>query len=123
MKSDKRTIVDIQKLKSRRGDSNSRTRYVAEHGESELADPGILLDLTPEQSTAPSSPQMLMGEAVEHLQGRQKEVYTLHMRCDLSLGEIAEVLTISKGAAQTYLGRAVKFVETYCHQAILRGRV
>ena len=81
-------------------------------------------DVLPEMEiAAPSTPQLLMGEAVEHLQGRQREVYLLTMREDKSLAETAEILGIEKGTAQRYKERAIKFIESYCRQAIKKGRV
>lgn len=71
----------------------------------------------------PSTPQLLMGEAIEHLQGRQREVYMLTMREDKSLAEAAEILGIEKGTAQRYKERAIKFIESYCKEAIAKGRV
>jgi DNA-directed RNA polymerase specialized sigma24 family protein len=71
----------------------------------------------------PSTPHFLMGEAVEHLQGRQKEVYLLTMRENKSLAETAEVLGIAKGSAQKYQERAIKFIQQYCQAAIVKGRV
>lgn len=81
-------------------------------------------DVLPETEIAAlSTPQLLMGEAVQHLQGRQREVYLLTMREDKSLAEVAEILSIEKGTAQKYRERAIKFIESYCRQAIARGRV
>jgi DNA-directed RNA polymerase specialized sigma24 family protein len=74
-------------------------------------------------TSQPSTPQLLMGEAVQHLQGRQREVYLLTMREDKSLAEAAEILGIEKGSAQKYRERAIKFIEQYCHAAIQKGRV
>jgi DNA-directed RNA polymerase specialized sigma24 family protein len=71
----------------------------------------------------PSTPQFLMGEAVEHLQGRQREIYILTMREGKSLAEAAKVLGMAKGTAQTYKTRAIKFIEQYCKTAMARGRV
>jgi DNA-directed RNA polymerase specialized sigma24 family protein len=71
----------------------------------------------------PSTPQLLMGEAVAHLQGRQLQVYMLTMRDGKSLAETAEILDIEKGTAQKYKERAIKFIAAYCKQAIDRGRV
>lgn len=89
-------------------------------GEFAQANPDVL----PETETAaPSTPQLIMGEAVEHLQGRQKEVYMLIMREGKSLAESAEILGIEKGSVQKYKERAVKFIETWCRAAIARGRV
>ncbi len=81
-------------------------------------------DVLPEaEVSAPSTPQLIYGEAVEHLQGRQREIYLLTMREDKSLGEAAEVLGLSKGTAQKYKERAIKFIEQYCKAAIAKGRV
>ncbi len=81
-------------------------------------------DVLPEaESTTPSTPQLLMGEAITHLQGRQREVYLLTMREDKSLAEVGEILGISKGAADTYKRRAIKFISQYCSDAIKAGRV
>ncbi len=72
---------------------------------------------------SPSTPQLLMGEAIQHLQGRQKQVYLLVMREDRSLAETAKVLGIGKSTAQSYLERAVAFIKDYCQMAIEGGRV
>jgi|ERR1019366_9129704 DNA-binding CsgD family transcriptional regulator len=71
----------------------------------------------------PSTPQMLMGEAVAHLQGRQKECYILTLRDGKSFSEAAKVLGISKSAVEIYRNRAIKFISGYCEQAIKAGRV
>jgi DNA-directed RNA polymerase specialized sigma24 family protein len=81
-------------------------------------------DVLPEtEIAAPSTPQLIMGEAILHLQGRQKEVYLLTMREGKSLAEAAEVLGMAKGTAQKYKERAIKFIENWCRQAIEKGRV
>lgn len=81
-------------------------------------------DLLSERPAAePSAPQLIMGEAIEHLQGRQREVYTLIMREGKSLAETGEILGITKSSAATYLERAIKFIAQYCKVAIKRGRV
>jgi len=81
-------------------------------------------DVLPEMEiAAPSTPQLIMGEAVQHLQGRQREVYLLTMREGKSLAEAAEILHLAKGTAQKYKERAIKFIETWCRQAIAKGRV
>lgn len=80
-------------------------------------------DGLPEVSAAPSTPQLIMGEGVEHLQGRQKEVYLLTMREGKSLSEAAEILGIEKASAQVYKNRAIKFLVKYCQSAMDRGRV
>jgi len=81
-------------------------------------------DVLPETEYGiPSTPQLILGEAIEHLQGRQREVYLLTMREDKSFAEAAEILNISKSAVQMYKNRAVKFLTSFCEQAISRGRV
>lgn len=81
-------------------------------------------DVLPQTEIAgPSTPQLILGEAITHLQGRQKEVYLLTMRESKSLAETAEVLGITKGSAQVYQKRAIKFLTQYCKAAIDRGRV
>jgi DNA-directed RNA polymerase specialized sigma24 family protein len=70
-----------------------------------------------------TGPQSIMAEAIEHLQGRQKEVYILHMRLERSLGECAEILGITKSTAQIHKERAVRFIEQYCKLAIKKGRI
>lgn len=115
----KRGIVETQKVTERAGNRNSYENFVEGESESCLANP----DLIPEQPHSPSSPQLLMGEAIQHLQGRQKEVYSLVMREDKSLAEAGEVLDISKGSAQIYLDRAIKFITAYCEQAMNQERI
>lgn len=96
------------------GDAHDAVR---EHPE---ANPDVLPET---EIAAPSTPQLLMGEAVEHLQGRQREVYLLTMREGKSLADAAEILGIEKGSAQKYKERAVKFIEQYCRNAMAKGRV
>ena len=71
----------------------------------------------------PSTPQLLMGEAIDHLQGRQLEVYLLTVREGRSLAEAAKLLGIEKSSAQKYRERAIAFLKQYCHAAIAKGRV
>jgi DNA-directed RNA polymerase specialized sigma24 family protein len=85
-----------------------------------LADPDILPEM---KIASPSTPQLIMGEAIDHLQGRQREVYILTMREGKSLTETAAILSIQKGSAQKYKERAIKFIENWCKQAIVKGRV
>jgi RNA polymerase sigma factor (sigma-70 family) len=81
-------------------------------------------DILPETKiSAPSTPQLIMGEAIEHLQGRQKEVYMLLMRDSKTYAEAAEILGITRGAVQTYEKRAISFIEAWCKNAIGKGRV
>lgn len=119
MKKKYNKFVETQELHDRSGNEKAYENYVGNGDESILANP----DQLPEQSSGPSSPQRLMGEAITHLQGRQKEVYLLVMREDKSLGEAAEILQISKGTVQTYLDRAIAFITQYCKQAVEQGRV
>jgi len=81
-------------------------------------------DVLPEMKiSSPSTPQLIYGEAVDHLQGRQREVYLLVMREGRSLAEAADMLNIEKGSAQKYKERAIRFIEQYCQAAIAKGRV
>lgn len=126
----RRTLVDIQDdkvVQSRKDASrteqsqywdNFHNRRV--NAEDVRANPDVLAET---EIAAPSTPQLLMGEAITHLQGRQKEVYLLTMREGRSLAEAAEVLKIEKGTAQKYKERAIKFISQYCEDAIKRGRV
>lgn len=103
-------------------DASNRGRK--ENGDGVDEHPQANPDMLPEMAnTGPSTPQLLMGEAIEHLQGRQREVYILTMREDKSLAEAAEILGIEKGSAQKYKERAIKFIEGYCKAAIAKGRV
>jgi RNA polymerase sigma factor (sigma-70 family) len=81
-------------------------------------------DILPETEIAtPSTPQLLMGEAIEHLQGRQRECYFLTMREGKSFSETAEILGIGKGRVQQYRERAIKFITKWCEQQMAKGRV
>lgn len=117
----RRGLVDTQKLKERGGDAHSYERYTAsvENTEDVLANPDCLAD----RDDRPTTPQQVMGEAIQHLQGRQREVYILVMREDKSMAETAEILDISKSTVQTYLDRAIGFITAYCKVAIDGGRV
>jgi len=116
----KRGLVETQPLKEIRGDSKSYEQYTNFVGSEEaLGNP----DCLSEQDNTPSSPQLVMGEAIEHLQGRQREVYILIMREDKSMAEAAEILDVSKSTVQTYLDRAIAFITNYCRAAISNGRV
>lgn len=124
-------IREIQSHKdSSRGEQSPYWDYVTARNASSLSVPRSQEcaqanpDLLPEtEIAAPSTPQLLMGEAVEHLQGRQREVYLLTMREGKSLAEAAEVLGLSKGTAQTHKERAVKFITKWCQTAMAKGRV
>lgn len=114
----KRVIVDIQDLQEIRGHTNSYDSF-SEEGESVLGNP----DLLPEQSNSPSSPQLLMGEAIEHLQGRQKEVYIAIMRDDKSQAETAELLGVGRTTVQVHLDRAIAFITEYCRRGMEKERI
>ncbi len=93
-------------------------------GENVQEHPQANPDVLPETKIVnPSTPQLLMGEAMDHLQGRQREVYILVMRDNKSLAEVAKILGLSKGSAQKYKERAIRFVTGYCKQAIAKWRV
>lgn len=65
--------------------------------------------------------QALLGEAVEHLQGLQRDVYMLTMRQGYSISEAAKLLNLkSKSDAQGYKDRAVKFVAQYCQRQMFK---
>lgn len=101
-------------------DDFSRGRGARGEQEHPLANPDVL----PEQlCTAPSTPHLILGEAIEHLQGRQREVYLLTMRESKSLADTAEILGIEKSTAQKYKERAIEFITQYCKRAIKAGRI
>ena len=128
-----RKLTKSQKIKeieshkdASRGEQSPYWDYMAARGseqnsfESAQANPDVLAET---EIAAPSTPQLLMGEAITHLQGRQREVYLLTMRENKSLAEAAEVLGISKGTAQKFKERAIKFLTQYCEAAIAKGRI
>ncbi len=120
----KRGLVDNHKLSERKGNAQSYERYIAQSlGLEDTEDVRANPDSLPEYDTAPSTPKLLMGEAVLHLQGRQREVYLLVMRENRSFADVGEILDISKSSVQTYLDRAIAFVTAYCVSAMERGRV
>lgn len=119
MKRKRRGVVDTQTLSDVSGDINSYETWISEHGETCQNNP----DLLAEQSTKPSNPQLLMGEAIEHLQGRQREVYLLIMREGRTERDTAAILGISKTVVHTYITRAIKFITAYCKQGIDGGRI
>jgi DNA-directed RNA polymerase specialized sigma24 family protein len=101
-------------------DDVNRRGYGEDAKEHAQANPDVLPEM---EIAAPSTPQLLMGEAVEHLQGRQKECYLLTMREGKSFSEAAEILGIGKGRVQQYRERAIKFLTQYCKAAMAKGRV
>lgn len=130
----KRKLVEFQKSKKAqrcRDSSNSeRSPYWddfdanrSESGEEHVRANPNSLAAPADQAAAPSTPQLIMGEAIEHLQGRQREVYLLTMREDKSLSEVAEILSIEKASVQVYKSRAIKFIEAYCKAAMAKGRI
>lgn len=64
----------------------------------------------------PTRAQLLMGEAILHLQGQQRAVYLLTMREGYSIAQAAKKLGLSKSTAQTYRERALKFIQQYCER-------
>lgn len=133
-----RNLVQTQKVKEIKGDSGSYGRwndknpinrqkgklgdkfdYVTEdvraNPDSLREDEGMYAD------NQLARPQELMGEAVEHLQGRQKQVYLLTFRQGLSFAKTAKRLKISRSAVQIYRNRAARFITGYCEAAIQRG--
>ncbi len=101
-------------------DDVARQGFGADSQEHPRANP----DSLPETEIAVlSTPQLLLGEAIQHLQGRQKECYLLTMREGRSFSEAAEMLGIGKGRVQQYRDRAIKFLTQYCQNAIKAGRV
>lgn len=115
----KRALVDLQKLQEINGNTHSYENYIGAESEDAVANPDVL----PEQHNSPSSPQMIMGEAIQHLQGRQKEVYIAIMRDDKTQEETAEMLDISRTSVRTHLDRAIGFISQYCRAAMDGGRI
>jgi RNA polymerase sigma factor (sigma-70 family) len=66
----------------------------------------------------PTKAQLLLGEAIEHLQGRQADVYQLTMRQGLSIAQAARQLNISKSTAQEHKEKAIKFLTQYCRTIV-----
>jgi DNA-directed RNA polymerase specialized sigma24 family protein len=133
-----RHFVRTQKLKTVSGSSGAYEKWVQNHPT--LHSKGKLGDrfdnVTEDVRANPDSlredesmygkirltrPQEVMGEAVEHLQGRQREVYVLLFRTGLSFSEVSKKLRISKSAVQIYKTRALAFVTQYCGRALARG--
>jgi DNA-directed RNA polymerase specialized sigma24 family protein len=126
-----RTHVRTQKLTDVKGSPGAYERYITEHGfttqkgklgdrfdfvtEPTQANPDSLRE---DQATYADSQmtkaQELMGLAVEHLQGKQKQVYLLTLRQGLSIANAAKQLGITKSDAQGYRDRAIKFITSYC---------
>lgn len=135
-----RHFVKTHKCKTVQGNAGAYERYVeANPVNKQKGKLGDRFDFTTEDARAnpdsvrtdeamyadsqPSNPHMLLGEAINHLQGRQKECYLLTMRYGKSFSEAAEILGIGKGRVQQYRERAIKFLTQYCENAIKAGRV
>jgi RNA polymerase sigma factor (sigma-70 family) len=124
------SIQKLKELKSRKDASKGEhSPYWTDasrrgYGDNTYEDPRANPDVLPETHVdAPSTPQLLMGEAIAHLQGRQRECYILTMREGKSFSEAAEILGIGKGRVQQYRERAIKFITKWCEQQMAKGRV
>lgn len=128
----RKSTIDWQKLRERAGSTGSYDRHIDDSsdkknaanktGEDYRANPDGLEDGAQLWGNSEiTNPQRIMGEAIEHLQGRQKEVYYLIMREQMSEVEVAELMGITQQAVNTYKMRAIKFITTYCQNAIAKG--
>lgn len=118
--------VKIQKLGEIRGDTGSYEAWIEMNAHrNEDGEPMEPVQANPDSlpegtsyfgDSQPTRAQMLMGEAVGHLQGQQKAVYLLCMREEYSIAQAAKKLGISKSTAQTYRERAIKFIQQYCQR-------
>lgn len=122
-------IVERQLLKEIPGNTDSYEKYVL-RGPKEDGEPREDVRANPDQreegtqlwgNSGMTRAQALMGEAINHLQGRQKAVYELTMRDGKSLAEVAEIFGVSKSAVQGYRERAIKFITAYCRAVIAKG--
>lgn len=119
-----RHLVRTQKLREVKGSAGAYERHQNTEYEPTRANPDSLLESDGLYANAQrTKPQELMGEAIEHLQGRQKQVYLLTVRQGLSFTEAAKKLHISKSAVEIYRNRAAKFITQYCESAIQRGEL
>ncbi len=135
----RKKFIEIQKLTQVNGDVHSYDVWVGKHTQKAKGKLGDRFDYTNETPQANpdclredeamysdsqlSKPQELMGEAVEHLQGLQRDCYMLTMRQGLSFTEAGKLLKLSKSDVQGYRARAVKFVTEYIKRAIKNGRL
>lgn len=127
----KKPFIESQDIKVTKGNTGAYERWIESHGQSVpkgklgdkfdfvtedlRANPDSLREDEAMYSNSPlSRPQEIMGEAIEHLQGRQKDVYMLTMRQGMSINEAAKLLDISKSTAQVHRDRAIKFIAAYC---------
>lgn len=129
-----RNWIRKQKLKDVPGTEEAYQRYVEKGTNKPLGKLGNRFDFSKESPQANpdlltesqgmyadsqmSDAQRIMGDAIEHLQGRQRDVYMLTMRQGMSLREAAALLGIAKGTAQVYKDRAIKFITDFCRQKL-----
>ncbi len=119
-----------QKLRDVNGDEESYQKFCDNRSAKSIGKLGNRFDFSSESPQAnpdlitegqalyadsqPNKAREIMGDAVEHLQGRQRDVYMMIMRQGLSFQETAKLLKISKSAVQIYKNRAVKFITAFC---------
>lgn len=70
-----------------------------------------------------ATPHRIMGEAVAKLKGYHKEVYLLIVRDGKTPQDIAAIGELDEKQVVKLLDEAIKFVSTYCKQAIAKGRL
>ncbi len=131
----KRDKIKIQKVKEIKGYAGSYEQWIGKHfhqtPKGNLGDRFEFLteplvanpdQLTEEQGLYANSQltkaQELMGEAVDHLQGLQRDCYILTMRQGMSLAEAGKILKLSKSDVQGYRTRAIAFVKGYCQRSL-----
>lgn len=122
--------TNVHDCKDASGGSSPYWEYTARSAreEEDTEDPRANPDMVAEGtgffgSGEMTQPQFIFGEAVEHLQGRQKEAWMLVMREQLTEQEAAEVMGVRQQVVATYLKRATKFITRWCEIAMARGRV
>ncbi len=132
--------IKIQRLKDIKGQAGSYEQWIGKHfhqtPKGKLGDRFEFLSeplvANPDQLTEEAGlyadsqmtqAQELMSEAVEHLQGLQRDCYMLTMRQGMSFTEAGKLLRLSKSDVQGYRTRAVKFVTEYIRRAIKNGRL
>jgi len=62
----------------------------------------------------PTRLAFVMGEAVDRLQGTQRDIYIKTMRQGMSIAEAGRTLGLSKGACQYHRDRAIAYVTGQC---------
>lgn len=119
-----RNKIKWHKLAEKKGDNTAYESYVLKAGQDEDGVPIEDVRANPDSlafiERGITRPEEIMGEAIEHLQGRQKDVYMLTIRQGLSLDKAAKLLSISKSAAQIYKDRAIKFITAYCQNKMAK---